>query len=175
MDAKIDVWGSFFPCFFRMRLRIDVGSIFWGSEPWKSSSRLDGNTIFAKSTFSKKVRKNIDFGSIFGSQTEENPIKKRFEKFVFFGHRFLCVFWRFRFHFEVQKSLKNRKISKRNDVRRHPLKHYRFRAAFRMDFEPLGTRFWMIFESQNLFFLSPASHLERQVWSVTGWRTCFDD
>ena len=98
----------FFPCFFRMRLRIDVGSIFWGSEPWKSSSRLDGNTIFAKSTFSKKVRKNIDFGFIFGSQTEENSIKNRFEKCVFFLHRFLCVFWRFRFHFEVQKSFKNR-------------------------------------------------------------------
>ena len=35
-----------------------------------------------------------------------------------------------------------------------------------MDFQPLGTRFWMIFEPPELVFLSPASHLERHVWSV---------
>ena len=48
--------------------------------------------------------------------------------------------------FGIQKSLKEKtQIVEANNVRRRPLKHYRFRAAFRMDFEPHGARFWMIF------------------------------
>ncbi len=50
--------------------------------------------IFTKSTFSKKVRKNIDFGVVFGSQNDEKSRKNAVEKHVFFEHRFFSVFLR---------------------------------------------------------------------------------
>ena len=48
--------------------------------------------IFTKSTFSKKVQKIIDFGSIFGGQSDENSIKNRIRKYVFFIIEFLAFF-----------------------------------------------------------------------------------
>ena len=51
-------------------------------------------TIYTKSTFSKKMRKNIDFGVVFGGQNHEKSRKYDVEKHVFFGHRFLHVFLR---------------------------------------------------------------------------------
>ena len=51
--------------------------------------------IFTKSAFSKKVRKTVDFGSIFGGQNGEKSIKNDVGKHVFFKHRFFCVFLRF--------------------------------------------------------------------------------
>ena len=43
-------------------------------------------------------------------------------------------------------------------VRRHPLKHYGFRAAFWKDFGALGNQFWLIFGSPEA---GKPSHLEK--------------
>ena len=58
---QIDFQGSFWRPFPRRRFRKVFWSIFGGPEPRKSSSRLHGSTIFAKSTFSKKLRKKSNF------------------------------------------------------------------------------------------------------------------
>ena len=69
----------------------DFASFLEGSEPWKLSSRLDGSTIFEKSTFPTNVRKNIDFECILGGQKP------------WFSH-FLKCFWKanFKYHFKSQ-------------------------------------------------------------------------
>ena len=64
MEANIDFWEDFFQCFFRVRVGIDFGSFFEGSEPWKYAQRLGGSTIFTKSTFfgnkkQRKIEKNL--------------------------------------------------------------------------------------------------------------------
>ena len=50
--------------------------------------------IFTKSTFAKKVRKNLDFGIVFGGQNGEKSRKNGVEKRVFFQLRFFGVFLR---------------------------------------------------------------------------------
>ena len=40
------------------------------------------------------MRKNVDFGVVFGGQNHEKSRKNGIEKHVFFGHRYLCVFLR---------------------------------------------------------------------------------
>ena len=49
--------------------------------------------IFTKSTFSKKVLKNIDFGSIFRSKNAKIRCKIALKNMFFFQHRFLSVFF----------------------------------------------------------------------------------
>ena len=49
------------------------------------------------------------------------------------------------------------------EVRRPPLKHYCFRAAFWIDFEALGTRFAFIFVPPEAVLLTPTSNLEKSV------------
>ena len=44
-------------------------------------------------TFSNKVRKNLDFGIVFGSQNHEKSKKNGVENHVFFGHRFFIAFF----------------------------------------------------------------------------------
>ena len=61
----------------------------------------------------KKIRKNVDFGVVFGSQNDEKSRKNGIDKRVFLLLRFSFVFFQFftifvRF-WEVQKSKKNRK------------------------------------------------------------------
>ena len=68
------------------------------------------------------MRKNVDFGVVFGSQNDEKSIKNGVEKCVFFLLPFSGVFLRF---FEIlldfgrpknfQKSIKNRKNRVRDD------------------------------------------------------------
>ena len=48
--------------------------------------------IFAKSTFSIKIRKMLDFGSIFGGPNDENSIENRLQKCVVFQYRILRFF-----------------------------------------------------------------------------------
>ena len=64
---KIDFVGSSWRPFSRKRFRKVFSSIFGRPEPRKSSSCLRGSTIFAKSTFSKKVAKNAGLGVIWDS------------------------------------------------------------------------------------------------------------
>ena len=84
MDAKIDVGAYFFRGHFRMRFRIEFLSFSGGSEPLKSCSRAGGSMIFTNSTLSKKYRKNLDFGVVFGGQNHETSRKKGLENHVFF-------------------------------------------------------------------------------------------
>ena len=75
--------------------------------------------IFTKSTFSKKWRKNVDIGIVFGAQNNEKSRKNRLENHVFFLLRFFCVFLRFfailaRF-WEAPGLPKIRKKSKKNE------------------------------------------------------------
>ena len=56
--------------------------------------------IFIKSTFSKKYRKNVDFGDVFGGEKYEKSRKKLCSKHVFFLTscflRFFAIFCDFR-------------------------------------------------------------------------------
>ena len=49
--------------------------------------------IFTKSTFSKKVQKDIDFGVVFGSRNDEKSRKIGVQKHMFFCYRFFSVFF----------------------------------------------------------------------------------
>ena len=73
--------------------------------------------ILTKSTFSKKMRKNVDFGVVFGSQNDEKSRKNRLEHHVFFNIDFLaffCDFFGFWLDFgrpgAVKQSKKNENI-----------------------------------------------------------------
>ena len=96
---------------------------------------------FAKWAFSIKVRKLLDFAFVFRGPNEENPFKNRIQKRVVFNHQILNVVPLILGALGSPKIIKKLYIFKKIDVQRRPLKHYRFRAAFRMDFEPLGARF----------------------------------
>ena len=77
-----------------MRFGIAFLLLFGSSEPQKSCSRLDGSTIFTKSTFSKNIEKRLDFGSIFGGQSVEKSRSNGVEKRVCFDYLILCFFLR---------------------------------------------------------------------------------
>ena len=95
MEPKIDFGEAFFRCVFRMRFGINFWSIFGGSEPQKSCSRLDGSMIFTNSTLSKKAKKIIDFWSILEGKFEQKSIKHNVQKRIFFACRFLIYFFGF--------------------------------------------------------------------------------
>ena len=72
--------------------------------------------IFTKSTFSKKYRKNVDFGVAFEAQTKKNREKMVLKNMCFSNIDFLAFFFDFlRFGVDFgrpwafQKSIKNRK------------------------------------------------------------------
>ena len=88
------IFATFFPTFFRVRFGIAFLLLFGSSEPQKSCSRLDGSTIFTKSTFSKNIEKKLDFGSIFGGQNVEKSRNNDVEKRDCFEYFILCVFLR---------------------------------------------------------------------------------
>ena len=100
-------WNRFFCDFYRFFLSPNLES---------AAHSQCFATIFTKSTFSKNMRKKLDFGSILGGQNDEKSRKNDVEKHAFFEHRFLCVFlrilailarfWEAR---ALQKIAKNRK------------------------------------------------------------------
>ena len=108
--------------------------------------------IFAKFVFSIKVRKLLNFAFVSRSQNEENPLTIRIQKRVVLKHRIWRVFPWISGAFWSPKVAKTSQIFEKNDIRRRPLQHYRFRVAFWMDFQPLGAWFWMIFEPPEPFF-----------------------
>ena len=70
-----------------MRSGIDFGSFFRGSNLEKSLKTLFFQwflLFFKKSTFSKKYRKNMDFGVDFGGESHEKSRKNGVENHVFF-------------------------------------------------------------------------------------------
>ena len=111
--------------------------------------------IFAKWAFVIKVRKFPDFAFVFGGQNQENPFKNRIQKRVVFNHQIWKVFPLILGAFWSPKIIVKSYIFEKIDVRRRPLKHYRFRAAFRMDFEPIGIQVWKIFEPPEAVFGVP--------------------
>ena len=94
--------------------------------------------IFTEWPFSKKHRKNLDFGVVFGGPNHENSKKNGVGNHVFFGHRFFGVFLQFfailaRFWEapEAQKINKNLKKSRSG----------RFWNVFGIQYR-FWTRFW---------------------------------
>ena len=70
-----------------MRFGIDFEWIFGASDLEKSIKTIGFSMvvrIFTKSTFSKKVRKNLDFRIVFGGQNGEKSRKNGVEKRAFF-------------------------------------------------------------------------------------------
>ena len=55
----------------------------------------------------------MNFHSIFGDQSEENPNKNRFKKALFLSIAFSAFFLRFWFRFGFQKLLKNHNFLKK--------------------------------------------------------------
>ena len=111
-------WNRFFCDFYRFFLSPNLES---------AAHSQCFATIFTKSTFSKNMRKKLDFGSILGGQNDEKSRKNDVEKHAFFEHRFLCVFLRIlailaRF-WEAQAPPKNSKKTKKTRT-------HRFRSAF---------------------------------------------
>ena len=86
--------------------------------------------IFAISAFSIKVRKKLDFGCIFGGQSEENSMKNRLYTCVVFQRPILKVFSSISTRFWSPKIAIKSQIFEKIEVWRRPLKHYRIRAAF---------------------------------------------
>ena len=78
--------------------------------------------IFAKSTFSIKIRKMLDFGSIFGGPNDENSIENRLQKCVVFQYRVLRVFSSMLAPFRDPKIVKISIIFEKIEVRRRLLK-----------------------------------------------------
>ena len=60
----------------------------------------------------------------------------------------LASFWH-------QKIVKKSQLFEKSEVRRPPLKQYRFRGAFWMDFQALGARFRLIFMPPEITFGLP--------------------
>ena len=110
-------WNRFFCDFYRFFLSPNLES---------AAHSQCFATIFTKSTFSKNMRKKLDFGSILGGQNDEKSRKNDVEKHAFFEHRFLCVFlrilailarfWEAR---ALQKMAKNRKNREQIDFGAH--------------------------------------------------------
>ena len=116
MEARANFFQVFLRRFFRTRFGIDFGWIFGGPKPEKQQFSLGKTMIFTKSTFSKKVQKDIDFGVVFGSRNDEKSRKIGVQKHMFFCYRFLTFFFDFlRFWLDFgrpwafQKLAKNRK------------------------------------------------------------------
>ena len=124
-----------------------------GSEHEKSSSRLDGSTIFTKSTFSKHDRKAIDFEAIFGCQNHENSIKNRIKKHIYFHDGILGVFFRFWLHFgklwgprPFPKFIKNRPRHSKNRFWAASWTHLLLKVGFGRVLEGFWVRFGRILE-----------------------------
>ena len=77
---------------FWKRFGIDFGWILGGPNPILYCKNQYKTHVGTKSTFSKKIEKKLDFGFVFGGQSDEKSIKNDVEKQLFFEHRFLCVF-----------------------------------------------------------------------------------
>ena len=108
--------------------------------------------IFTKSAFSIKIQKTLNFHSILGGQSEENSNKNRFKNALFFSIAFSTFFLGFGLRFWKPKIIKKSQFFDKIEVRRPPLKQYRFEAAFRMDFEALGVRFsWILVPLDDVF------------------------
>ena len=106
--------------------------------------------IFTKSAFSKKVRKNMDLGFIFGGQSKEISIQHRFQKLFVFRYQFLIVFFGSEVYFGFQKFMKNNDFLKKIEVRKHPTKHHCLGAVFWMGLEAVSIQFWWIFGLPNV-------------------------
>ena len=74
---KIDFWEVFWQAFFRTRFCIDFSSILGGSKHEKWWFYYGKTMILTKSTFSKKMRKSIDFGRFLGGQNTPESMKNR--------------------------------------------------------------------------------------------------
>ena len=86
MGPKIDFGKVFFRYFFRLHVGIDFRWIFEGPKPEKQQFSLGKTMISTKSMFSKKHRKNLDLGVVFGGPNHENSKKNGVGNHVFFGH-----------------------------------------------------------------------------------------
>ena len=78
--------------------------------------------IFAKSTFSIKIRKMLDFGSIFGGPNDENSIKNCLQKCVVFQYRILMFLSSILAPFRDPKIVRKSIIFEKIEVRRRILK-----------------------------------------------------
>ena len=84
MEPQNEFWLTIWEVFFDVTFCVDFYSFSESSKPCKLSSRLDGSTIFTKSTFSKAVGKMLDLESILGSQSDAKSVKTCIQKHTFF-------------------------------------------------------------------------------------------
>ena len=99
MESQNEFWLMIWAVFFDVTFCVDFYLFLEGSKPWKLSSRLDGSTIFTKSTFSKMGWKMVDLGGILGSSSDTKSIKTCIQEHLFFQHRIFRIFFRFWQHF----------------------------------------------------------------------------
>ena len=102
MESPNEFWLMIWAIFFDVPFCVDFYLFLEGSKPWKLSSRLDGSTIFTKSTFSKMGWKMLDLGGIkiiLGSSSDTKSIKTCIQERLFFQHRIFWIFFRFWQHF----------------------------------------------------------------------------
>ena len=78
--------------------------------------------IFAKSTFSIKIRKMLSLGSVFGGPNDETSIENRLQKCAVFQYRILKVFSSILAPFRGPKIVKKSIIFEKIEIRRHLLK-----------------------------------------------------
>ena len=135
-------WNRFFCDFYRFFLSPNLES---------AAHSQCFATIFTKSTFSKNMRKKLDFGSILGGQNDEKSRKNDVEKHAFFEHRFLCVFLRilailarFGEAQAFQKLAKNRKDREKNRFWGAFGAYWVFHGRFGKGWGAILSRFWEI-------------------------------
>ena len=118
---KFDFRGFFFDVIFHCVWASNFGRFFEAPNQKNNSFLLRKTMIFAKFVLSIKIRKLLDFAFVFRGQNEENPFKIRIQKRAVLKHRTWRVFPRILGAFWNPKIIKNRKFSKKIDVRRRPL------------------------------------------------------
>ena len=82
--------------------------------------------MFTKSAFSIKIQKTTNFPSIFGSQSEKKSNKNGFKNVLFLRIAFATFFLPFWVRFGTQKFIEKWQIFENIEIRRPPLKQYRF-------------------------------------------------
>ena len=113
---------------------------------------------FHKIDVFEKGSKNHWFWLHFWKPNRRKFDKKSIRKTYMFSTSTLMRFLSISVPFWAPKIAQKSLIFEKSEVRRHPLKHYSFGAAFWMDFEALRARFWLS--------LGPPAFLEKPFPSI---------
>ena len=141
MDPKSRCSSLFFSMLFWNAFSYQILIDFWRLRTAKIAILHRKNNDFCKIGVFDKGRKTNGFWVPLGRPNQRKFDRKSFPKNIVFLHRFLCIFYSILAPFSVPKITEKSQFFENMVVRKRPLKHYCFRAAFWKDFDALGVRF----------------------------------